>query len=132
MLPARKYARYTPPPALASTAPADAPIDHAHLNRYTMGDAALEREILGLFIANLPNTIRDLGLADNEADWHRAAHTIKGSARAVGAWRLARSAEVAEGLVPSEDRSASEAAIGDIAEAAAETNAYIAKLMASA
>ena len=131
MLPARKSIYSNRPPISISADPR-APIDRAHLARYTLGDADLEREILGLFLANLPNTIRDLGLAETESDWHRAAHTLKGSARAVGAWRLASTAEAAERLSDVRDRAASEAAIGRIAEAAAETNAYIAKLMASA
>lgn len=72
------------------------PIDLKHLRRYTLGDAGLEREILDLFFAQLPNTIAALaGAADNK-EWKMAAHTLKGSGRAVGAWRIARIAEQAE------------------------------------
>jgi hypothetical protein len=39
---------------------ADRPLDHAHLRRYTLGDAKLEREILGLFLAQIPLTIESL------------------------------------------------------------------------
>jgi HPt (histidine-containing phosphotransfer) domain-containing protein len=34
--------------------------------------------------------------AHDAKSWHAAAHTLKGSARAVGAWRAARAAEMAE------------------------------------
>lgn len=75
-----------------------APIDRAHLARYTLGDATLEREILGLFVAQLPLTLESLRFAPNEREWHTAAHTLKGSARAVGAWTVASLAEEAEQL----------------------------------
>ena len=72
------------------------PVDLKHLRRYTLGDRALEHEVLELFLAQLPATIASLGTAGNDRDWHMAAHTLKGSGRAVGAWRIARLAEQAE------------------------------------
>jgi HPt (histidine-containing phosphotransfer) domain-containing protein len=74
-------------PALA---PDDRPIDLVHL-----GDRNLEREVLQLFdrqsmllIARMrtaaPNGVATL------------AHTLKGSARGIGAWRVARAAEALE------------------------------------
>jgi HPt (histidine-containing phosphotransfer) domain-containing protein len=72
------------------------PIDLKHLRRYTLGDNALELEVLELFLAQLPATIASLGSAASDRDWHIAAHTLKGSGRAVGAWRIARLAEQAE------------------------------------
>lgn len=119
------------PAKAAGTAGAEpAPVDRAHLARYTLGDAALEREILELFLGHLPNTIRDLGLAETERDWHMAAHALKGSARAVGAWRLAREAEAAEKLAGPADRAAADAAIARIAEASVEVSSHIAGLVA--
>jgi HPt (histidine-containing phosphotransfer) domain-containing protein len=64
-------------------------IDHDHLARYTLGDQALEREVLRLFVDQIPLTLEALDAATNDADRFRAAHTLKGSARAVGAVRLA-------------------------------------------
>ena len=72
------------------------PIDHAHLARYTMGNRALEIEVLQLFAGQAPLTMRDLEKADTAKAWHIAAHTLKGSARAVGAGQVARVAEQAE------------------------------------
>ena len=81
----------------ASAAVAEAsPIDHAHLARYTMGNRALEIEVLQLFAGQAPSTLRDLETADGPKAWHMAAHTLKGSARAVGAGRVAVAAEAAE------------------------------------
>lgn len=70
-------------------------LDRAHLARYTLGDKALETEILGLFIDQLPLTLQWLELSATSREWGHAAHTLKGSARAVGAFRLA---ELALGL----------------------------------
>ena len=72
------------------------PVDHAHLRRYTMGDRQLEREILGLFAGDLPKSLMALRAAGSEQDWKMASHTLKGSARAVGAWRVARAVAAAE------------------------------------
>jgi HPt (histidine-containing phosphotransfer) domain-containing protein len=72
------------------------PVDLKHLRRYTMGDVSLEREVLDLFLGQLPQTMAALGTAKTEKEWKIAAHTLKGSGRAVGAWRIARIAEQAE------------------------------------
>lgn len=71
-------------------------VDLAHLRRYTMGDVALEKEVLQLFLHQLPVTIGALSDAVNNREWMVAAHTLKGSCRAVGAWRIATLAEHAE------------------------------------
>lgn len=74
-------------------------LDRAHLARYTLGDAALEREVLDLFIGQLPQSLAALTSQVDAEGRHRAAHTIKGSARAVGATKLARLAQEAETVV---------------------------------
>lgn len=77
--------------------PADA-IDRAHLARFTFGDLALEIEVLNLFMGQAPMTLATLADARTDKAWRDAAHTIKGSARAVGAFRVATAAEQAERL----------------------------------
>lgn len=74
------------------------PIDLHHLGRFTLGDKALETEVLGLYAKQLPETFKALKFAANNRDWMMAAHTLKGSSRAVGAWRLARLALQAEDI----------------------------------
>ena len=71
-------------------------LDRDHLARYTMGDSALEQEVLGLFIGQMPETVAMLRESRDAQAWQRAAHTVKGSAKAVGAWKLAKAAERAE------------------------------------
>lgn len=78
----------------------DLPIlDLDHLGRYTLGDERLQSEILGLFRAQVGASLQQLLEAQRQADeaaWRMAIHTLKGSARAVGAVRLGEAAERAE------------------------------------
>jgi HPt (histidine-containing phosphotransfer) domain-containing protein len=104
--------------------PPDCLIDREHLRRYTLGDPALEREILGLFIAQLPLTLEALKFAATDRDWHMAAHTLKGSARAVGASELARLALDAEKTGRCAG-SATTAIIGRIEEAVAAVERHL-------
>jgi HPt (histidine-containing phosphotransfer) domain-containing protein len=82
--------------AAAANPGAVTPIDHVHLARYTMGNRPLEIEVLQLFAGQAPETMASLVAASDAKAWHIAAHTLKGSARAVGAWAVATAAEEAE------------------------------------
>jgi len=82
-----------------------APIDFDHLRRYTLGDARLEREVLELFCSHAPVLVAELRKAVSDRAWRDAAHSLKGSARAIGAWEVARAAELAElAAVPQHER----------------------------
>ena len=75
------------------------PIDYAHLDSYTLGDEKAEYDILQLFASHLPQVVNQLRYAAHNNDingWRVAAHTIKGSAQAVGAKPIAQIAQVAE------------------------------------
>ena len=74
------------------------PVDRAYLARFTLGNMALEREILELFAGQLPAYVEQLRTAAGDKEWKLAAHTIKGSALVVGARRLAELAQIAERL----------------------------------
>lgn len=69
-----------------------------------MGNRSLELEVLQLFAGQAPSTLAALDAAHSAKDWHIAAHTLKGSARAVGAWALAKAAEEAERAGPDDAR----------------------------
>ena len=108
------------PEAQAVLADALPPIDRVHLSRYTLGSLTLEREILGLFLAQLPLSIEQLRFAATDREWQIAAHTIKGSAKAVGARHVARIAVDAErtsGVMDEEERVRILAALEDACEA---------------
>lgn len=111
-----------------SAAPPAAPIDLDHLRRYTLGDRRLEHEVLWLFIEQAPVTLAALKCAATRKEWTAAAHTLKGSARAVGAWRLAKLAEQAEKSDGPADRPACETVLRGLDEATAEARAHIVAL----
>ena len=76
-----------PSPPLA---PDDGPIDNGHLERMTLGDPILEREVLAMFSAQAVGLIGTL--ASSPANAMALAHTLKGSARAIGAFQVADAA----------------------------------------
>jgi HPt (histidine-containing phosphotransfer) domain-containing protein len=78
-----------------SLAPDDRPVDLVHLARTTLGDRALEREVLQLFDRQSGMLIERMRNAAPAAI-AALAHTLKGSARGIGAWRVARAAEALE------------------------------------
>jgi HPt (histidine-containing phosphotransfer) domain-containing protein len=106
-------------------------IDLRHLARYTLGNRALEAEVLALFAAQLPHTIAALRAAQCEKAWRVAAHTLKGSARAVGAWRLAELAQEAE-HAPEVGAAVEQKVVAAIEAAAGEAQRFIAALAAEA
>jgi HPt (histidine-containing phosphotransfer) domain-containing protein len=77
--------------------PDDGPIDIAHLKRMTLGDAGLEREVLAMFAGQAARLIEALAALPAEAG--EIAHTLKGSARAIGAFFVADAAEALEGAI---------------------------------
>ena len=82
---------HTAPPL----APGEQAIDLDHLSRMTQGERSLEREVLQLFdrqATMLTVRMREAPPALIAA----SAHTLKGSARGIGAWRVANAAEAVE------------------------------------
>jgi HPt (histidine-containing phosphotransfer) domain-containing protein len=65
------------------------PIDMVHLAKQSCGDKSLETEILHLFRQQLALCVDQI-MATSGRERKIVAHTIKGSARAVGAFGLAR------------------------------------------
>ena len=68
------------------------PIDEEHLTQMTFGDRRLEREVLEIFRRQAAIMLSRIGGVDPGAA-AAAIHTLKGSARGIGAWRVARAAE---------------------------------------
>jgi HPt (histidine-containing phosphotransfer) domain-containing protein len=79
-------------PPLAPDAQA---IDRTHLFRMTLGDHDLECEVLRLFDQQAGLLLARMAEAD-AAGVAALAHTLKGSARGVGAFGVARAAEAVE------------------------------------
>jgi HPt (histidine-containing phosphotransfer) domain-containing protein len=74
------------------------PVDLAHLSRYTMGNNAIEREVLELFKRQTRLYLDRLSQSTSDDGWREAVRVLKESARSVGAWQLLKTAEAAEGL----------------------------------
>ena len=101
------------------------PVDLQYLGRFTLGDDTLEREVLELFLEHTPTYIANLQNAATAKAWHDAAHTLKGAARGVGAWRLGRCAETAERLRFDTDMDRRAFALDSAIEALDEAIGYI-------
>ena len=105
--------------------PDDGPIDIAHLRRMTLGDAALEREVLTMFSGQASRLVKALGA--RPADASALAHKLKGSARAIGAFAVADAAAHLETLVGA-GRDPAEA-LGDLDSALEEAQSAIEALL---
>src|SRR4051794_39299858 len=86
-----------------SIAPIEQPIDLGHLHRMTLGERSLEREVLQLFCRQTEILIARMRTA-KPAVTAASAHTLIGSARGIGAWRVAAAAELVERAATSETR----------------------------
>jgi len=113
---------WMPSPPLA---PDDGPIDFEHLKRMTLGDAGLEQEVLAMFAAQSAQLMATL--ATVPADAGALAHTLKGSARAIGAFGVAEAAARLEAvLADGSDPSSLVTGLGDaVALARAEIEAVL-------
>ena len=75
--------------------PVEAAIDLKHLARMTLGERGLEAEVLMLFDRQAAVLLDHMRQAAPQAI-AAFAHTLKGSARGIGAWRVAAAAETVE------------------------------------
>jgi HPt (histidine-containing phosphotransfer) domain-containing protein len=110
--------------------PSSRPVDLVHLSRYTLGDRALEREVLELFCAQSAIYVERLRAASSDKEWRDAAHSLKGSASAIGAWRAAAAAECAEALSGDGLAHVRSLRLSDIDASLDEARAYIGALLA--
>jgi HPt (histidine-containing phosphotransfer) domain-containing protein len=72
----------------AEDGPDPAHFDDAQLMQNAMENQSLAKEVLGLFLIQLPAMIMAAEQAADARDWALAAHTLKGSAALVGARSL--------------------------------------------
>jgi HPt (histidine-containing phosphotransfer) domain-containing protein len=105
------------------------PVDLVHLSRYTLGDRTLEHEVLKLFCTQSFICLDQLREAKSGKDWQEAAHSLKGSARAIGAWRVAQCAERAESIQEGDLAQLSSQYTCEIETALREALAYIESLL---
>jgi HPt (histidine-containing phosphotransfer) domain-containing protein len=73
----------------------DQAIDRTHLFKMTLGDHTLQEEVLRLFERQAGMLLERMSGAD-PAKVKALAHTLNGSARGIGAWRVAHAAQAVE------------------------------------
>ncbi len=105
--------------------PTGAPVDLTHLARHTLGDQGLEREVLQLFVRQSAIVLNRLDSAESARAVSEQAHTIKGSARGIGAWKVAQAAE----LVQAEAELGGATSISELRAAVQETIGFIGALL---
>lgn len=79
-----------------------APVDLVHLARQTFGSLELEREVLGLFVGQGSALVRRIAASEG-AERAALVHRLKGSARGIGAARVAQLCEALEAPAIDED-----------------------------
>jgi HPt (histidine-containing phosphotransfer) domain-containing protein len=70
-------------------------IDLVHLAKQTMGDKALEVEVLQMFARQARSCLQEIGSGDRDRA-KAASHRLKGAASAVGAFKVADAANALE------------------------------------
>jgi len=105
------------------------PIDFDHLQRFTLGNRSLEREVLTLFRTQSRICLDRLRAAHSDRAWKEAAHTIKGSAAGIGAWAVQEAARSAERLVGDERLADGDAAIAELEDTLEKTDVFIGQFL---
>lgn len=98
-------------------------IDVAHLARQTLGDRTLEREVLELFRRQARILLFRFEALTNPSERAQVAHTLKGSARGIGANRVAFAAEELERSANAGEPTGK--ALAEVAESIAEATSAI-------
>ena len=109
-------------------APAEQVIDLDQLARMSLGERSLEREVLTLF--NLQAGILVQRMVGEDAKYVAGlAHTLSGSARGVGAWKVAEAAAAVERLASAPEPIMPSSAMSRLSAAVSEAQAAIAKIL---
>ena len=110
---------------VAGRAGPEAPIDLVQLATNTLGNRDLEVQVLHLFKSQSRSTLERLADEADKTTRLDLVHTLKGSARAIGAQRVAMICENLEGAMKATDDAATESLIAAVDEA----NRYIRDLL---
>lgn len=99
-------------------------IDDEHLERTTLGDRRLEREVLQIFVRQSAMILERIS-GGQTGVLGTAAHTLIGSASGIGAWRVAAAAEKLEHASRQGNGEEISEAIADLKAASLEATAAI-------
>jgi HPt (histidine-containing phosphotransfer) domain-containing protein len=111
--------------------PAERPIDLEHLARMTFGEPKLEREVLELFDRQATVLLARMS-GEAPKVMGALAHTLAGSARAIGAWQVAEAASALEQLAENPGPDVLAPAFGRVTRAVADVQAAIADMLRAA
>lgn len=125
MAPRRKASQDAPPATDATV------FDREHLVRYTMHSPELEREIINLFLGQLPSTVEMLRAAHSAESWKLATHTLKGSAAAVGARKINEISSHLESCGIDGDVKVKSILMADLEQATADFRAMVGRIYSS-
>ena len=114
--------------AAPAVAAVEAPIDVTHLARMTLGDACLEHEVLQLYDRQAELLLARIQQVTPTAA-AAYAHTLKGSSRGIGAFKVARAAEAVEFAATTNTEADVAAAINHLGAEIGEARAVIAELL---
>ncbi|MTI45282.1 Hpt domain-containing protein [Roseibium hamelinense] len=106
----------------------DAPIDLVRLAANTMGNRDLEVQVLRLFATQSHSALEQLDACDDLQSAKVIVHTLKGSARAVGADKIAAVCEALE----KELETGNPKRVQQLARSVGEANSYIDDLLSPA
>ena len=93
-------------------------LDVDHLSRQTLGNPALEREVLAIFRRQARQMLFQLEALTDPKNRLEIAHALNSSAKGIGAWRVAEAAERLERMA--RDGRPSGAAVAELAESVSE------------
>ncbi|MCK7614903.1 Hpt domain-containing protein [Roseibium sediminicola] len=105
----------------------EAPIDLVQLATNTLGNRDLEVQVLHLFKSQSAGTLERLARESDATVRRDLVHTLKGSARAIGAEKVALVCETLEGEMQTD----ADAPTDGLASVVNEVNAYIRDLLDS-
>ncbi len=106
------------------------PVDLVHLAKYTMGNRELEHEVLTLFTKQSLIYLDRLRDAADQQTWREAAHTLKGSARGIGAWQVADVVASLELHAADKAQKEKQRLVENLREVVGEANDFIDQLLA--
>ncbi len=76
--------------------PSAVAVDYAHLRVQAAEDLDVMREVMQLFLVQTEQILAALAATEDPKAWKQLTHTLKGSARGVGAFAVAEAAAAAE------------------------------------
>ena len=103
----------------------EVPVDMTSLAANTLGNRGLQQEVLKLFLSQSDLLLARAEEAEDLKGCQEAVHTLKGSARGVGAHLVALACEAAEGQM----KTGEAPALADLRETVAKTNRFIRSLV---